>query len=733
MRQRTNWEPFEKGFTRTTPGRSAGPALRCTNTQPGERRGAVQVVPLNQTTPTAIRATAWSRAENVSGAPDPDYSLYLDLEFTDGTTLWGQAAFFTPGTHDWQRRQVTVVPTKPIKTVRVYVLLRGHTGTADFDEIELKELSGTGVFDGQPLAPPTLKPGQSAGWFVRDVASNGPLTPFGTPVLRQQVKGTGRATTLYYVERLPSGAEPFWWNDLLGGGPLGKGERANVVTCGEAGATGTLSRYPYACVSVGNQGRLLGVPPSLGPRVFRLGAHGGARLFYAAFDLCVPQGKSAEIAVVRANTDPTWGFRSATDTWRRLFPELAVRRAKAEGIWMPFTDPAIVKNAADFSFAYHEGDNSVESDHKAGILSFRYTEPMTWWMPMPPSEPRDYATALARLHRLAQSGTPEEKRLAQTVLHAGSHNESGQLNHEFRNEPWANGTVWILNSSRAHPTDSAGPAKAGLDGEYLDSLEGWADVLDFRPESLAASSAPPTFARESLRPTLPTWFSVWDDTKQLSVALHRQGKLLFANATPWRIHAFAPLLDIMGTEVNWLPSGKFVPEDDSLMALRRTLSLSRPYLLLQNCDLEAFGPYVERFFLDCLYWGIYPSFFSQDAATHPYWDNPRWYERDRPYFKKYLPTLKRLSAAGWEPVTHARTAPAVQVERFGKTFFTVRAKSDTATELRVDRTALGLTGTYHATECLSGKPLPVQPTPTQLRIPLRLTAHTTIALELTHA
>jgi len=46
-------------------------------------------------------------------------------------------------------------------------------------------------------------------------------------------------------------------------------------------------------------------------------------------------------------------------------------------------------------------------------------------------------------------------------------------------------------------------AKGVLDGEYLDSMESWGNVLDYNPESLRVSTAPPTFASESFRPVLP--------------------------------------------------------------------------------------------------------------------------------------------------------------------------------------------------------------------------------------
>ena len=54
----------------------------------------------------------------MTGSPDIDYSLYLDLVYADGTPLWGQTAPFATGTHDWQRRQVVVFPEKPVQVAR---------------------------------------------------------------------------------------------------------------------------------------------------------------------------------------------------------------------------------------------------------------------------------------------------------------------------------------------------------------------------------------------------------------------------------------------------------------------------------------------------------------------------------------------------------------------------------------------------------------------------------------
>jgi hypothetical protein len=114
------------------------------------------------------------------------------------------------------------------------------------------------------------------------------------------------------------------------------------------------------------------------------------------------------------------------------------------------------------------------------------------------------------------------------------------------------------------------------------------------------------------------------------------------------------------------------------MCVWRTLAGRKPYLLLMNTDYDRFTPdLVERYFQRSLFYGMFPSMFSHNAAENPYWRNPAWYNRDRPLFKKYIPLIKRAAEAGWQPVTGARCDNAkLWLERFGPTekgavYFTV--------------------------------------------------------------
>ncbi|MCW3058989.1 MAG: hypothetical protein JWQ02_810, partial [Capsulimonas sp.] len=624
------------------------------------------------------------------------------------------------------------------------------------------EVTSNNLFDGQDLAPPTLPRGAKSGWFVRDVAAGSSLRPLtvGKTTLGMRldglktvgggkiVQGTlrnltprDRNVTVYYVERFDA-AKPVWWNHIRDGVPATESREYAGLTQAGAGATGQLSQYPFGCVTGTGAGRALGTPPSLGARIARIAFRPDTHLMFLACDLALTaKGDTAKhdqapVAVARYDVDPDWGFRDAAARFYALFPDAYQRRATAEGIWMPFTDPSKVSGVADFHFAYHEGDNSIASDRRNKILSFKYVEPMTYWMPMAKGAPRTYPEAMKLVKQIATSTDKIAAHQAQAVLSSGSQDLRGQFNVAFRDMPWCDGAVWVLNPSPRVGTSSGLWTKARLnhagspipgaanqpDGQYLDSLEAWADVLDYRPESLRASTQALCFPQGGGRPTLPTWVSVYESTEALSKDLHRHGKLLMANSVPWRFSAFAPLLDVMGTETNMFSdAGEWAPEPDAIMNLRRTASYHKPYLLLLNTDFTKVSyENIARYFERCLFYGVYPSMFSVNAADHPYWENPALYNRDRPLFKKYIPVLQRLSAAGWEPITWAKAAQSdVWLERYGKNYLTVLNSKDTSTNavIRIDAAKFG-------SGARSGKTLVVRDVLTGLTIPAKISGST---------
>ena len=579
------WAPFGKGFEHQESG------FVCDNgNQIKAQRGVTQTVELNQTRPEPIVAVCESRAEDVTGAADGDYSLYLDLIYVDNTPLWGQTANFSTGTHDWQRRQVVVLPEKPVKRVSFYMLLRGHGGKA---------------------------------WF----------------------------------------------------------------------------RNPQL------------------PAFYRIGYNSGTGELYLAYDFGLTAEKpSATVRFHIFGFDPQWGFRAALARYYEICPESFRCRIPQQGLWMPFAKISAVQGWEDFGFRFKEGNDETKWDDQHGILTFRYTEPMTWWMSMPRATSRTMEVALAEARRLADQGRPEAKAL----FTSGYHDAEGRFVARLLDTPWCNGAVWSMNStpgvagavtdfrnkwSPAIQEKLYGPQRAGdLDGEYIDSAEGYVtDELDFRRDHFAAATTPLVFSPEEHRPAIFRGLIAFEYIRGIQRDIHRQDKFMMANGAPGRLSWLAPLLDVMGTETDWHPrGGKWQPMSDAELLYRRALCKGKPFCFLMNTRFEDFSSdLVEKYLKRCLAYGMFPGFFSADASGGQYFARPELYNRDRPLFKRYVPLCKQVAEAGWEPIPLAHTDDEhVYIERFGSRYYTLfnDSREKRTVTIRVDgRTALS------GRELLSGR------------------------------
>ena len=808
------WTPYGQGYDiDPTGGRGGSRALRLVNEPATAAHGALQVVTLDQVEPRAIYLAGWSRAEAVTGTVDGNFSVYLDLRYTDGTPLYGQRLDLDVGTRGWQRLERFIVPAKPVERISVYCLLRhSHGGTAWFDDLTLREAAAdVAVFDGLPMAvlprpaamPTTtalaigtrdglalgLGPGGAVrsvtvgdveladpardylgGVLVRDVAAGGDVVHVGglvvgapgritqtghLPALGLTVsaafqaaadrisvsavvtdtRGVDRAIGLYVA--LPLATTGLrWFHDFRGETAVaGRLELLNAGGLRGLGATGRTSQYPWAAVGTADGALAIAVPLDQ-PRVMRLVQNPSTGQLMVAFDLGLapetapaPGGARAEIVLYRI--DPAWGFRAAAQGYYERFPAWFTRRvpAEQEGIWVAFSDLAPIPDIDDFGIAFHElgALSQVPFDDSAGIHSFRYVaEPWSHWLAIRDADvdPTDYDQTVAYLRRRAEAG---DRRAAATLV-SGFHDADRRLVYDATEAPWCRGeggcAVFTVNPdpdiedpegdlNKAHLEWSAAQRetyeRTGLDGEYVDSFLGRATTVDLRRSHFAAADTPLAFRTSDLRVGTPQVFATTEFARWLAADVHHNlGKWTMANGIlrdcPWG----ADLFDFMGTETNWLRTGGFVPESDAQMMYRRALSYRRPYGLLMNTDFSALTTdLVERYFQAALFYAVYPSMFSHDASSDRYWDDPALYERDRPLFRRYIPLVRELSAAGWEPLTHAVAGDArVVVERYGRwprLYLALRNLDPEATaraDLVIERQAVGLPAFVSAAHAL---------------------------------
>ncbi|MEK7767100.1 MAG: hypothetical protein AAB368_12760, partial [bacterium] len=396
--------------------------------------------------------------------------------------------------------------------------------------------------------------------------------------------------------------------------------------------------------------------------------------------------------------DAAEGWRSAVAAYQRAFPEAFRVRVPRQGLWMPFQAVSGIRDWEDFGFAFKEGDDETAWDDAHGLLTFRYTEPLTWWMPLKAGAPWTMAAAEVEARRRAAAGEAPAKAL----LASGFWDENGGLVARMRHEPWNDGAVWSMNSSpnlNADPSDYSikfnaairdalyGPGrKADLDGEYVDSIEGYVtDTLDFRREHFALAATPPVFSLETRQPALFKGLIVQEYLRALAEAMHGLGKYTMANGTPADLCWLAPWLDVMGTEWDWNPGGEWRPMPDAELMIRRVLCGGKPYCFLMNTNFDTLPPdRVALYMKRCLAYGMFPGFFSPDAAGGHYFTRPELYDRDRPLFKKYVPLIRRIAEAGWRPVAGAKAQDeGVYVERFGDGLLTVYNDTGRARRTRV--------------------------------------------------
>lgn len=534
--------------------------------------------------------------------------------------------------------------------------------------------------------------------------------PLGTryDCLLHDTAGGDRAVSL--AVSLPVRGDALVWHDDIRRSRRIVGRRVyeNVgkASCG----SGAIGVYPLGTVSgIGPDGaafaKSMAIDPDA-PAQFRTGFDGARGTLFLRYDVALVEEtanfvSSARLRFVVFDSDPEWGFRSAFETFTRLYPHAFAVRCTSQGIWMPFTPIEGIERHGDFGFRFHEihGAGS-DFDNDNGYAAYNYTEPFTWWMGMPPDMPRTYdnAVALARKYASDECAGHSCHEKARALFASGMRKADGKFAVGFYKLPWCDGACWTLNPNPAQPgaptgatvnwSDAAFARRHGplsrLAGEYIDSTEGYTTPeLNFDRKAFAYETEPLTFDARTKRPGILKGIAVFAFTREVARDLHGIGKTLFGNGLPYRFPWLLANFDVMGTETVWLgKDGSYAPEKDAQMAVWRTLSGKKPYLLLQNSDFSKFDrPMIERFMQRVAFYAFYPSFFSADAASNPYWADKALYERDRDLFRRYVPLIRELGEAGWEPVTLARSSNRrVFIERYGRRYLALC--NDTLAPLR---------------------------------------------------
>jgi hypothetical protein len=560
-----------------------------------------------------------------------------------------------------------------------------------------------------------------------------------------------RPLRIYYT--VPIDAIGWKWGDDI--------YRSRLI---EAGTTcentfGMLDRkvsvYPWSAVYDGDSGISLAVPMDV-PRIQRFAYTDGKGL-QTLFDVClstetvhVEAGK-ASVSFLLYDFAPEWGFRSATKKYYEIFPQFFVKRTERDGCWEYPISPDLIPNALDFGFAYFECWPKPEEVRNycrdLGIELYYYIEPWGAWQNYADiTEKPSYEDRVGTLEEWAANTGSSATWLwapryytAQAVLNSGYRDADGRYYIDAYDYFWHQWGGLANQFWPCYPdTDFSGTTMGNLfktymvenffdeyDGVYVDSIvvdSSMGNIADFNPEHFEYARQPLVFSLANAQPVMASQLAQYDFLNWLSSYLHSRDKKVMGNIFSYAYRYYAHLLDILGSEVS------DVSESDTIAALRRTLCYQKVNTnLLQWFRGEDFVDHaeVDQYIKGQLFWGFFPGIASCGGgigwgeSIERYFLHPELYERDRSLFRKYIPIIRELSEAGWEPLTYATVDSSdVLIERFGEwddhsVLFTLR--NDAATELSVnvaiDAQALGIAeeelDTVECVEVVSGLRVPV--------------------------
>ena len=551
--------------------------------------------------------------------------------------------------------------------------------------------------------------------------------------VREMTPGAEYTDTIEISTKMPRDGA-FNGKDLVSGGygdPVGKG---------------TMSFYPLSAVSIDNKGTAIGIDLSI-PVVYRFSAEKGKGLI-AEFDVATSPltekfPNRAFFKLTQYPFDTKWGMRAALKKYYSINPESFKKRVVNEGIWLPFTTLRSINKWEDFGFAYHEtsaGTNDVKdgqklptiaSDKGTGVLSFQYTEPWDVQLPITTMD-IPYDTLIS------DKILPERHR--EYIRNSATWDKNGQWQARRLKTPWFRSGWAVSITTNTDPglpgfnryqyvlQNEVTPAnKLNVDGVYFDSMEwNWHHDLNYRQDHFKFTDYPLTFSSNVGKPSIWNFVSEFEAMKRISDEMHAQGKLSMGNGHDWNPFA-ASNLDLFGAELSWYSEES---HNSSALDFKRAISFQKPIVFLLNSGfndtLFTKAPFkgYELYFEKMMAYGFFPSFFSTNASSDPYWKDPKKVEDGRPFFKKYIPVIKQISAAGWEPITGASgNNKAVKIERFGEgkqMFFTVKNNDeikDSDLILTLDLKELGIPNRYSATELIANELLKIGKNNIYLNVP----------------
>eukprot|EP01043_Picozoa_sp_COSAG02_P005155 COSAG02_NODE_138_length_34440_cov_16.694368_18_plen_1060_part_00 len=509
---------------------------------------------------------------------------------------------------------------------------------------------------------------------------------------------------------------------------VGNVSRAHSMFGGQSERVATLphtvDRYPMLVLTSpnGTRGIMLAIPMVPIVYVYRIQYDSHQQLLQITFDFGLtsrtqryPSMATFECLLMPL-AQPLWGFRAGLHSYYSLFPNAFYPKnlIRNQGIWLasPEVDVASIPDWQDFGLKFAEEMTEWNVSQSKwmnanGVMIFPYVEPTNMHWCLAGVEHATWEAVHAGISNCSIDSGCGNHEMALAVVNDAVVGADGEwiwaqccaacganaaifmfagLNPETLNDPtsWSSYILARLNAAY----DKSVEEGYQLAGIYTDGMVAFSSEfthLNYRESALVAAAHPPVYDSSGRVAVLSTQ-DLLAFMGVLANTVHSRGQHLMGNGQYCQgapNFMFPAVFDVAGTESDWQSGGTpgrdhgFSPPPAVDLLFARAMSGAKPYLHLLDTDLASWTKeYTFQYFQICLVYGIWPSIEEDNTSEAPgYFSNPKLYERDRSIFKQFIPVLKQINYAGWQPLTFAaasdleattpKSGSDFSIERFG--------------------------------------------------------------------
>ncbi len=502
--------------------------------------------------------------------------------------------------------------------------------------------------------------------FETDIAIDGTVA---------DATGTPRAFDLGVQVPVEASDGLTWWDDAHVSRTITPPATYEHAISAVASGWLPISLYPYG--GVGNASTGVGLAVALPPGMPQLGeiSYDAARgvltvTFHIGISpLAVRLAGRADFHAVIFRAGPAWGFRDIIQRYRNLFPSFVTPH-----VWLyGFTG----RSQGDFHTP--AGVQKALKDDATHVYSAQYTSSDLVVKVTPAGSPRPVLPDLLNaVDEMAHSADQASKELAEAIRSSAIVDTNGDwaLKHVIVpvwDQGWWEGSwiadmnpgiengkaQWNLRQQIDASFGACDAAGAHLDGVQIDNFMSTA-LFDLRPEALASAGQTLGYSPNTYQPAVHNASMMWEYLLWLRQHLdERWGTDRGITINFWGVghpYALAPFIDAFGSEGTIEQDGTGGNWNLEILDYRRAIADRRPYLFTNQTSGFS-KEQAELVTGPAILFGI-P---SSDGPNGHHWDPGAEAEVDRA-----ARLVSTFWAAGWEPLTDARSAdPDILIERFG--------------------------------------------------------------------